>query len=87
VNYSLKIKSSARISLSKIDKESRIRLIEAIDNLANNPFRGTQLKGDLTGLRRIRIGQYRIIYEIQSKELIILLLSVGHRRDIYRKKS
>ena len=84
MNYSLKIKASARKSLLKADKQNRIRLIEAIDNLLIQPYKGTQLKGDLTGLRRIRIGQYRIIYEIQKDELIILVVRIGHRKEIYR---
>jgi len=49
-----------------------------------NRIEGTQLKGDLTGLRRIRAGQYRIIYEIQKDELIILVVRTGHRKEIYR---
>ena len=63
---------------------TRIRLIKAIDDLLSQPHRGTQLKGDLTGLRRIRVGQYRIIYEIQKDELIILVVRIGHRKEIYR---
>ena len=84
MNYSLKIKASARKTLLKTDKQNRIRLIDAIDNLLIQPYKGTQLKGDLTGLRRIRIGQYRIIYEIQKDELIILVVRIGHRKEIYR---
>ena len=84
MNYSIKIKASAKKSLLKIDKNNRLRLIEHIDALADNPFRGTQLKGELTGLRRIRVGQYRVIYEIQNDPLIILVIRVGHRKDIYR---
>ena len=84
VNYSLKIKGSARKFLLKTDKQNRIRLIQAIDNLLIQPYKGTQLKGELTGLRRIRVGQYRIIYEIQKDELIILVVRIGHRKEIYR---
>ena len=84
MNYSLKIKASARKFLLKTDKRNRIRLIQAIDNLLIQPYKGSQLKGDLTGLRRIRVGQYRIIYEIQKDELIILVVRIGHRKEIYR---
>ena len=82
MNYSLKIKASARKSLLKIDKKNRIRLIDAIDDLLSQPYKGTQLKGDLIGSRRIRVGQYRIIYEIQKDELIILVVRIGHRINI-----
>jgi len=84
VSYSLKIKGSARKTLLKIDKNNRIRLIQAIDNLIAQPYKGTQLKGDLTGLRRIRVGHYRIIYEIQKKKLVVLVVRIGHRKEIYR---
>ena len=84
MNYSLKIKASAKKSLLKIDKKNRIRLIKVIDDLLSQPYKGTQLKGDLTGLRSIRIGQFRIIYEIQKDELIILVVRIGHRKEIYR---
>ncbi len=84
MNYLLKIKASAKKSLQKIDKQDRTRLIKAIDELLEHPYKGSQLKGELTGLRRIRVGPYRIIYEIQKHELIILVLRVGYRKEIYR---
>ena len=84
MNYSLKIKGSGRKYLLKTDKKNRIRLIQAIDKLLSQPHSGTQLKGDLTGLRRIRVGHYRIIYEIQKNNLVILVVRVGHRKEIYR---
>jgi len=42
------------------------------------------LKGEFSGLRRIRIGDYRIVYEVQDEQLVILVIRIGHRRDIYR---
>lgn len=84
MNYSIKIKASAKKSLLKLTKLQRLRLIEQIDALADNPFKGTQLKGDLTGLRRIRVGQYRVMYEVLNDELIILVIRIGHRKEIYR---
>ena len=84
MSYSLKIKASARRELEKIDRTDRQRIIQAVDRLPDNPFKGTTLKGELTGLRRIRVGQYRIIYEIQNEALIILVVHVAHRKDVYR---
>ena len=45
---------------------------------------GTRLKGELSGLRRIRDGDYRIIYELRKTELVVLVLRVAHRREAYR---
>ena len=84
MTYSLRIKASAVRELERIDKSVRSRLIAAIDRLVDNPHRGQQLKGELTGLRRVRVGDYRIIYEIDAGELVILVIRVGHRRHIYR---
>ena len=82
--YSLKIKQSALKEIQKLDKPNRKRLIEAIDNLAGNPHVGKLLKGDFSGLRRIRVGSYRVIYEINEGEVLILVLRVarGELRDI-----
>ena len=82
--YSLKIKQSALKEIQKLDKPNRKRLIEAIDNLADNPHVGKLLKGDLSGLRRIRIGSYRVIYEINEGEVLVLVLRIAHRKNAYR---
>jgi mRNA interferase RelE/StbE len=84
VSYSVKIKASAAKALAKINKPDRIHLIEAIDRLKENPYAGSALKGEFKGLRRIRVGNYRIVYEIQEQELIILVVRVAHRREVYR---
>jgi mRNA interferase RelE/StbE len=84
VPYSIRIKQSALKEIQKLDKPNRQRLIEAIDNLAGNPHVGKLLKGDLSGLRRIRVGTYRVIYEINEGEILVLVLRVAHRKKAYR---
>ncbi|MEM6457541.1 MAG: type II toxin-antitoxin system RelE/ParE family toxin [Acidobacteriota bacterium] len=83
MTWSVKIKRSAAKELRSIAEADRTRLIAAIDALAAEPYRGTALKGQLTGLRRIRVGVYRIIYEIRDGELVVLVVRVKHRRDVY----
>ena len=82
--YSLKIKQSAFKELQKLDKKERIRVVSAIDQLTENPHIGKALKGELTGLRRIRSGNYRVIYEINEGEVLILVLRIAHRKQVYR---
>jgi mRNA interferase RelE/StbE len=82
--YTISIKQSAAKALSKIDIAQRTRLIEAIDKLKNNPTAGSVLKGEFSGLRRIRIGDYRIVYEVQNQQLLILGVRVAHRREVYK---
>lgn len=82
--YLLKIKQSALKELKKLDKPDRFRLVEAIDKLPENPHIGKLLKGEFSGLRRLRVGSFRIIYEINEGEVLILILRVAHRKDVYR---
>ena len=82
--YSLKIKKTAAKELQRLAKPVRERLISAIDQLAENPHVGKLLKGDFSGLRRIRVGDYRIIYEINETEIVVLVLRVAQRKEAYR---
>jgi mRNA interferase RelE/StbE len=84
VPYSLRIKQSAFKELQRIDKKEWMRVISAIDQLAENPHIGKLLKGELSGLRRIRSGNYRVIYEINEGEVTILVLRIAHRKQVYR---
>ena len=82
--YSIQIKKSALKELQKLATSEKARIITAIDQLAEQPYGGKLLKGELSGLRRIRVGNYRIIYEINEGEVLILILRVAHRQRIYR---
>ncbi len=84
MNYSVKIAPAAERQLRKFDPQVRRRVQAAIDLLAANPRppKATQLVGG-AGEWRVRTGEYRIIYEIQDEQLIVLVFRVGHRRDIY----
>ena len=82
--YSLKIKQSAYKELQRLDKKERIRIVSAIDKLTDNPHIGKILKGEFSGLRRIRSGNYRVVYEINEGEVLVLILRIAHRKQIYR---
>ena len=82
--YSIRIKQSAAKALAKIREPDRSRLIDAIDKLAESPHAGSALKGEFAGLRRVRVGDYRIGYEVDEDVLTILVVRVAHRRDVYR---
>ena len=84
MSYSLRIKASAVKSLRRVPTAERLRLIEAIDRLATEPTAGGVLKGEFRGLRRLRVGRYRIVYEVDEGELTILVIRIGHRKDVYR---
>ena len=82
--FLIQIKGTALKDLRRINTQDRERLASAIDKLEENPYVGAALKGALTGLRRIRVGNYRVVYEIQEQELIVLVVRVAHRGDAYR---
>jgi mRNA interferase RelE/StbE len=84
VSYSIRIKASAAKALRRIGAGDRRRIIEAIDRLAEEPHAGGLLKGEFAGLRRLRVGDFRIVYEAMHEELTILVVRVAHRRDVYR---
>ncbi|MEW6218844.1 MAG: type II toxin-antitoxin system RelE/ParE family toxin [Thermodesulfobacteriota bacterium] len=82
--YSLHIKRSAFKEIEALPKPERERIVGAIDGLAGNPHVGKLLKGDLSGLRRIRVGSYRVVYEINEGVLQVLVVRVAHRKYAYR---
>ena len=84
MSYSIRIKGSAAKELERIDASMRSRIVAHIDRLAGNPHLGTTLKGDMRGLRRIRVGDHRVIYEVQDTVLLVLVVRIAHRRDAYR---
>ena len=82
--FSVRIKASAAKELAAIDPANRRRLVTAIDALATDPLRRQALKGGSTGLRRIRVGDFRVVYEVRQAEVVVLVVRVGHRREVCR---
>lgn len=85
MTFSVKVSPAAAKQLRKLDPPARRRIQAAIDLLAENPRppTATQLVGG-AGEWRVRTGDYRIIYEVHDTVLVVLVLRVGHRREIYR---
>lgn len=84
MTYSVSIKQSAAKTLATMPRDDRLRIIDAIDQLGANPAAGGVLKGEYAGLRRIRVGDYRVVYEVQDNKLVVLVVRIGHRRELYR---
>lgn len=82
---SILIKKSFYKDFEKVPKNYQQKIIKKIDKLKENPLMGKQLKGDLSHIRRLRVGQYRIGYVFEQEKLIILLLKLGPRGDFYEK--
>ena len=84
MSYSVRIKRSASRELARIPQPARTRLVHAIDSLGEQPLIGSVLKGGLRGLRRLRVDDFRIVYELLDDELVVLVVRVAHRRRAYR---
>lgn len=79
------MKKSVEKDLRALSKADQKRTLEQIGKvLANDPSQGKALSGEFKGLYRWRTGRFRVIYEIQKEVLIILVLKIGHRKDVYR---
>jgi len=88
LKYRIEVKRSAAKALKKIPKPEQNRIRQRIDSLAEQlpSVDTTKMKGD-NPFHKIRVGDYRIVYEIQNEVLVILIIKIGHRKDIYRNLS
>jgi len=85
MRYRIEFSPKAERQFKTLPKEIQIRLKHRIDTLAVNPFpRGVKRLSAEEDLYRIRTGDYRMIYQVQGKALLILILKLGHRKDVYR---
>lgn len=69
-----------KLQLSDIQKRL---IIKAIDSLAQDPERGYPLRRELKGFYKLRVGDWRIVYEIRHKKVTVVVIAVGHRKNIY----
>lgn len=84
--YQVIIKPAARRDIKKIARPDQIRVIRRLESLSENPRSpGTKKLRGAEDLFRVREGNYRIIYQIQDELLVVLVVKVGHRREIYRR--
>lgn len=83
--YQIQFKPTAARDFKKLSREIQKRLIPKINSLGHNPFpSGVETLKGLEGVFRIRVGDYRILYKVEHKIVTILILRIGHRREIYR---
>ena len=83
--YRIDFKPSAEKSLTKLPTGLQKRIVRAVELLAENPrpHGVVKMEGD-ENLWRIRVGDFRVVYEIHDSVLLVMVLRVGHRREVYR---
>ncbi len=74
----------AEKDIKNLSKELKQRIKNALLLLKEEPLKGETLLGKYEGLRRWRVGNFRIIYEYITKKKSILIIKIGHRREVYR---
>ena len=84
MTYRVEILRSAQKQLAKVDRLDRPRIIAAMRDLANDPRPSGCKKLSGRPAWRIRVGTYRVIYEIHDDRLVVLVVAIGHRREVYR---
>ena len=81
--YKIRVKKSAEKDILSYDKQIRKRLLKTIYKLKQNPYLKSKKLSVSENLYRVRVGNYRIVYEIIKKDSIIMIYKVGHRKNVY----
>lgn len=86
--HRVELSRQAEKDLEKVfrsDKKLYQRFINALQAISVKPMdEGKPLHGELKGLRSYRFGSYRILYEVRHGQLLVIIIDLGHRRDIYK---
>lgn len=84
MSWKIEYNNEAVRNLEKVSTSDKNRIFRGIENLKENPDLGKQLVGPLKGLRSLRIGNYRVIYKKDLQIITIIVLAIGHRKNIYK---
>ncbi len=84
--YRIEWKPSALRELKRIDRQVIGRIVQAIERLADDPFAaGVRKLRGAEHTYRLRVGEYRVVYEVVEAKLTVVIVRVRHRRDAYRR--
>ena len=84
-HYEVEISRTAEKQLRRLPRTEQVRVARAMLALTDNPFpRGARKLSGYDDVFRVRTGRYRILYSISERALVIVVLKVGHRRDVCR---
>lgn len=82
--YRIEFKPSVWKDLDSIPKTDRLRILKSIERLSNDPRPAGSKKLSGSERYRIRQGNYRILYSIEDDRLVVVVVKVGHRREVYK---
>lgn len=85
--WQIRISAKSQKTLEKLNPQARKRILlylhTRVQALENPKLLGKPLRGELTGFWRYRVDSYRVICEIKDQELVVLVIKIGHRKEIY----
>ena len=89
LGYTVQIERRATKELRGLPKRDQARLIDAIESLSEDPRPSgvKKYRSDERDIYRLRVGNYRVVYVIDDDRLLILVVRLGHRKDVYRRRS
>ena len=83
--FSIQFTPRAQRDFSALDRAVQQRLRRYIDRLAENPFPASAKRLHAEEpFHRIRVGDYRVIYQVERQQLVVIIVKIGHRKDVYR---
>jgi len=82
--YSIKFYPKAEKTLCRLSDKDKIRIFKSLSGLKTNHFAGKKLKGVFAGYYSLRVWPYRMIYFVQKNKCLILVINVGHGKNIYK---
>ena len=84
-SYQIEFKSSASKEIEKLPRPMVARVVDAIGALASNPYpQGVKKLSGFDRTYRIRVGDYRVLYSVYENRLVIEIIRIAHRKDVYR---
>ena len=84
-NYRIEVSATAEKQIRKLPREDQVRVLRTIRPLATEPTPpGSRKVRGYHDVLRIRVGTYRILYRVEGRRLLIIILKIGHRQEIYR---
>lgn len=86
MTYTVEFSSHAKRQGDKLPHNVKRRIIQALRRLAQDPYPPGVRKLEGSEYYRLRVGDYRIIYEVLEGKLLILVIRIGHRREVYRRR-
>jgi len=83
--YKIEFTPRFRRRFKALDRDVQVRILREVKLLQDNPYMGKPLRGEWRGIYSLRIGNFRVLYQLKND--YVFLLTVGHRKGIYRRRS